>query len=170
MQYPGRFLGKVNQYPSVSKSNRSHESCGILYKDSFEMLGIFPELLNFDRLFLTLNRFTCNERSVLPDLNTCPGKRSVSAWESSLSKIWISTRNLLGSIKSVVGRQTDIGSTDLIGFLRMCVSSFSVIPLGWSIALVVASPRCFTSIFPGRDVINNALLSFNLIYYPRTPA
>ena len=31
------------------------------------MIGNFPAVLNFNRLFLKLNRFVCNELPVLPD-------------------------------------------------------------------------------------------------------
>ena len=36
--------------------------------NSFKMIGYnFPAVLKFDRLFLKLNRFICNQLSVLPD-------------------------------------------------------------------------------------------------------
>ena len=31
------------------------------------MVGYFPEVLHFNRLFLKLNRFICNQMPVLPD-------------------------------------------------------------------------------------------------------
>jgi hypothetical protein len=39
---------------------------GIFYKSS-KMIGNFPEVLNFNRLFLKLNRFIYNQLPVLPN-------------------------------------------------------------------------------------------------------
>ena len=65
---PGKFLGIVGQDPSDFKSNRLHVdifrfcfySFEVYFIDSFEMVGTFPEILNFNWFFLELNRFICN--------------------------------------------------------------------------------------------------------------
>ena len=43
------------------------------------MIGKFPAFLNFNRLFLNLNRFICNLLPVLPDHCLDPGSRSMQA-------------------------------------------------------------------------------------------
>ena len=60
-------LSITGQDPSISKSNRLHvdifrffqefEVCSI---NSSKMIGKFPEVLNFKRLFLEVDRFVCN--------------------------------------------------------------------------------------------------------------
>ena len=65
---PGKFLGIVGQDPSDCKGNRLHvhifqvclHSFEVYSIDSSEMIGKFPEVLNFNRLFLELNQFICN--------------------------------------------------------------------------------------------------------------
>ena len=65
---PGKFLGIVGQGPSDSKSNWLHvdifqfcfHSFEVYSIDSFKKIGKFPEVLNFNRLCLKLNRFICN--------------------------------------------------------------------------------------------------------------
>ena len=65
---PGKFLGIVGQDPNDSKSNRLHVGIFLVLLYSFEvysidsskMIGISPEVLNFNRLFLDLTRFICN--------------------------------------------------------------------------------------------------------------
>ena len=67
-QWSGRFLGITGRDPSVCKSNRLHCSHPpvFLYKNgvcsinSSRMIGKFPAVLNFNRLFLRLDRFICN--------------------------------------------------------------------------------------------------------------
>jgi hypothetical protein len=54
----GRFLGIISRYSSASKCNWLHV---VIYSiDSSEMMGSFPEVLNFNWLFLKLNCFICN--------------------------------------------------------------------------------------------------------------
>ena len=75
---PGHFLGIVRQDPNDSTSDRSHvdifrfcfHSFEVYSRDSSKMIGKFPEVLNFNRLFLELNRFTCNQPPVLPGHRT----------------------------------------------------------------------------------------------------
>ena len=63
---PGRI--EHGQDPSVSKSNRLHVdifrfffiNLRYILINSSKMIGKFPEVLNFNRLFLKLNRFICN--------------------------------------------------------------------------------------------------------------
>jgi hypothetical protein len=63
-----KFLGIVGQNPSDSKSNRLHVDIFRFCFDSFEvhsidsskMIGNSPEVSNFNRLFLKLNRFIYN--------------------------------------------------------------------------------------------------------------
>ena len=43
---------------------------GVYSIDSSQIIGDFPAVLNFNRLFLKLNRFICNQLPVLPD-HTC---------------------------------------------------------------------------------------------------
>ena len=65
---PGKFLGIVGQDPSDSKSNRLHvdifrfcfHSFEVYSIDSSKMIGNSPEVSNFNRLNLKLNRFICN--------------------------------------------------------------------------------------------------------------
>ena len=67
-QSPGILLGIIGQNPGVSKSNRLHVvifqfffyDTGAYSIDSSKMMGNFPEVLDFNRLFLKLNRFICN--------------------------------------------------------------------------------------------------------------
>ena len=68
-QSMGKFLGIVCQDPSDSKSNQLHVdifrfclySFEVLYSiDSSKMISKFPEVSNFNRLFLKLHRFICN--------------------------------------------------------------------------------------------------------------
>ena len=64
----GKFLGIVGQDPSVSESNRLHvdifrfffHSVEVYSIDSSKMIGNSPEVFNFNRLFLKLNRFICH--------------------------------------------------------------------------------------------------------------
>ena len=65
---PKEFLSRVGQDTSDSKSNRLHvdifrlcfHSFEVYSIDSSKMIGKFPEVLNFNRLFRKLNRFICN--------------------------------------------------------------------------------------------------------------
>ena len=65
---PGKFLGIVGQDPSDSKSTRLHvdifwfcfHSFKVYFVDSSKMIGNSPEVSNFNRLFLKLNRFISN--------------------------------------------------------------------------------------------------------------
>ena len=65
---PGKFLGIVGQDPSDSNSNQLHvdifrfcfHSFEVHFIDSSKMIGKFPEVFNFNRLFLELNRVICN--------------------------------------------------------------------------------------------------------------
>ena len=67
---PGKFLDMiVGQDASDSKSNRLHVDifrfCFHSFEvysciDSCKMIGKFPEVSNFNRLFLEVNRFVCN--------------------------------------------------------------------------------------------------------------
>ena len=74
-RFLGRFLDMANWDPSVCKSNRLHVdilqvsfiTLGISSKNSYKMIGNFPAVVNFNRLFLKLNRFICNKLPVLPD-------------------------------------------------------------------------------------------------------
>ena len=58
----------VGQDPSDSKSNRLHveilrfcfHTFDVFSIESSKMIGKFPEVLNFNQLFLKLNRFICN--------------------------------------------------------------------------------------------------------------
>ena len=68
-QCPGSFWAyRVGQDPSDSKSNRIHvdifricfHSCEVYSIDSSNVIGKFPEVLNFNRLFLKLNRLIRN--------------------------------------------------------------------------------------------------------------
>jgi hypothetical protein len=69
-QWSGRLLGIISWDPSVCKSNRLHvdilrfiyiniEVCSI---NSSKVIGNSPEVLNFNQLFLKLNRFIYNCR------------------------------------------------------------------------------------------------------------
>ena len=70
----GEILGITGQDPSVSKSNHLHVDIFrfFLYLsqvysiDSSRMMGNFPDVFNFNRLFLKLNRFICNKHSAFP--------------------------------------------------------------------------------------------------------
>ena len=70
----GEIFGIIGQDPSVSKSNQLHVDIfrfffylsQVYSIDSSRMMGNFPEVLNFNRLFLKLNRFVCNKHSVFP--------------------------------------------------------------------------------------------------------
>ena len=73
-QCPGRFLGIICQYPSVSQSNQLHvdifNSC-LLFEvcslNSYRMMGSnLPKILNFNRVFLKLNWLICSYRLVMP--------------------------------------------------------------------------------------------------------
>ena len=63
-----KFLGIVGQDPSDSKSNWLHVGIFWLFFHSFEvysidsskMIGNSPKVLNFNQLFVELNRFICN--------------------------------------------------------------------------------------------------------------
>ena len=65
---PGKFFGIVGEDPSDSKSNPLHvdifrfcfHSFEVLSMDSSKLFGNSPEVSNFNRLFLKLNRFICN--------------------------------------------------------------------------------------------------------------
>ena len=71
---PGKFLGIVGKDPSDSKCNQLHvdifrvcfHSFEVYSIDSPNITGNSPEVLNFNRLFLKLNRFICNQPPVLP--------------------------------------------------------------------------------------------------------
>ena len=73
MLVPENFLDIVGQDPSDSKSNQLHVDIIRFGVDSFEvysihsskMIGKSPEVSNFSRLFLKLNRFICNQPPVL---------------------------------------------------------------------------------------------------------
>ena len=65
---PGKFLGIVGQEPSDSKSSWLHVDIFrfcfhsfevYFFIDSSKMIGNFPEVSNFNRLFLKLNQFIC---------------------------------------------------------------------------------------------------------------
>ena len=68
IQVLGKFLGINGQDPSDSKSNHLHVNIFHFCFHSFEtdstnsskMISKFPKVLNFNRLFLKLNRFICN--------------------------------------------------------------------------------------------------------------
>ena len=70
----GEILGIIGQDPSVSKSNQLHVDIfrfffylsQVYSIDSSRMMGNFPEVLNFNQLFLKLNQFVCNKHSVFP--------------------------------------------------------------------------------------------------------
>ena len=59
---PGKFLGTVGQDPSDIKSNRLHVAifwfCFIHLR--YLTIDSYPEISNFNQLFLKLNRFICN--------------------------------------------------------------------------------------------------------------
>ena len=40
------------------------------------MIGNFPAVFNFNRLFLKLNQFICNYLPVLPEHSRCPQSKS----------------------------------------------------------------------------------------------
>ena len=71
---PTKFLGIVSQDPSDSNPNRLHvdifqfcsHSIEAYSIDSTRLIGKFHEVLNFNMLFLELNRFICNQPPVLP--------------------------------------------------------------------------------------------------------
>ena len=64
----GRLLGIIGRDPSLSKSNQLHVHVfGILFMDlrynsldSSKTIDDFPEVLNFNQLFLKLKWFICN--------------------------------------------------------------------------------------------------------------
>ena len=67
-QWSGRLLGVIGWDPSVCKSNWLHvdilrfsfvKLAYILQIPQKCMMGNFPAVLNFNRLFLKLNRFIC---------------------------------------------------------------------------------------------------------------
>ena len=74
---PRKFLGIVGQDPSDSKSSRLHVD--IIFRFCFHSFGVYssidsskltsnsPEVSNFNRLVLKLNRSICNEPPVLPE-------------------------------------------------------------------------------------------------------
>ena len=87
--------------PSVCKSNRftcSHppvflHKIGVFSVDSSKLIGNFPADLNFNRLFLKLNWFICNQLPVLPN-HRC--QRSLRHWLRSKGQIpafWIQFAN-----------------------------------------------------------------------------
>ena len=63
-----RVLDIDGRDPSVSKSNQVHVDIYRFFFNYFEicslnsskMMGTFPEVLNFNHLFLKLARFSCN--------------------------------------------------------------------------------------------------------------
>ena len=67
-QCSGRFLGITGWNASIYKSNwllvhilrLSFIKFGVYSIDSSKMIGNFPVVVNFNRLFLKLNRFICN--------------------------------------------------------------------------------------------------------------
>ena len=66
-QWSGRFLGITGWDPSVCKFNRYMSTSsgfpllnGVYSIDSIRTVGNYPAVLNFNRLFLKLNRFNCN--------------------------------------------------------------------------------------------------------------
>ena len=67
-QWSGRFLGIIGWDPSVCKSNRLHVDIlrfflyyiGVYSINSSKMIGNFPAVSNFNRLYLKLNRFIYN--------------------------------------------------------------------------------------------------------------
>ena len=67
----GDFLGIIGQHPCVSNSNLLHVDMfwyffiiwGI---DAFKVMGNFPDVLSFNRLFLKVNWFICKYMSALP--------------------------------------------------------------------------------------------------------
>ena len=69
-----KFLGKVNQDPSDSKSNRLHvnifwfcfHSFEIYSIDSSKMINNFPEVSNFNQVVFKLNQFICNQLPIPP--------------------------------------------------------------------------------------------------------
>ena len=71
----GEILGITGWDPSVCKSNRLHVDIlrcsftrfGVYSINSFKLIGNFPAVLSFNRLFLKLNRFICSRLPVLPD-------------------------------------------------------------------------------------------------------
>ena len=68
----GRFLGIIGQNPSVSKSTKLHVdifrfvfiNLRYTFSKSSRLTGSFYDILNFNWLFLKLNQFICNQRSV----------------------------------------------------------------------------------------------------------
>ena len=76
-RWSGRFLGITTGWdPSVCKSNRLHvdrhppvslHQIKAYSIDSFQKIGNFPAVSNFNRFFLKLNQFICNQPPVLPD-------------------------------------------------------------------------------------------------------
>ena len=74
-QWSGRFLGITGWDLGVCKSNRLHVhilwfsfiKIGIYSMISSRMIGNFPTILNFNWLFLKLNRFICNYLPGFPD-------------------------------------------------------------------------------------------------------
>ena len=65
-RWSGRLLGIITSSDlSVCKSNRLHppvfiDEIGVYSTDSSKMIGNFPAVLNFNRLFLKLNQFIRN--------------------------------------------------------------------------------------------------------------
>ena len=74
-QWSGRFLGTISWDPRVCKSNWLHADIlrfsfiklGISSIYSSKLIGNLPAVLDFNWLFLQLNRFICNQLPVLPD-------------------------------------------------------------------------------------------------------
>jgi hypothetical protein len=73
-QCQGRFLGIISWYPSVCRSNQLHvDILQIFYINeaysinSSKVVGNSPKVSNFNQFILKLNRFICNQLSVLPD-------------------------------------------------------------------------------------------------------
>ena len=73
-QCPGIFMGAISRCPCVFPSPTSYllmifgslYEIGVYSINSSKMMGNFPEVLNFNWLFLKLNQFICNEQPVLP--------------------------------------------------------------------------------------------------------
>ena len=68
-QWSRRFLVIIGWNPRFCKSNRLYvhilqfsflKKIGVYSINSSKTIGNFPEVLNFNRLFLKLNRFICN--------------------------------------------------------------------------------------------------------------
>ena len=65
VQRLGRFLGIIRRHPSVSKFNQLHVDvfrffCIWIWGIFSKVIGGFPQVWNFNRLFPKLNRFICD--------------------------------------------------------------------------------------------------------------